>query len=114
LSIYPELRERGPAEQEKLRLTANWMDLAFYVLPSKNNKTFILNLIPRVVEGRGVKYITGSGQTKPTTDRVTLFRGEGQCEKVVRPPRKKREENSCSSGSVVRTVDVINVCMCTN
>jgi hypothetical protein len=68
------------------------MDLIFYALQPRNNKTFILNLIPRIVEGKNAKYITGSGQTKPTADRVNLFRAEGNCERIKRPPRRKKEE----------------------
>lgn len=92
LAKYPELKDRSPVEQERLRHTANWMDLTFYTIQPRNNKTFVLNLIPRIVEGRNARYITGSGQTKPTADRVNLFRIEGSCEKIKRPPRRKKEE----------------------
>jgi len=92
LEKYPDLRERNSTEQERLRHTANWMDLAFYTIQPRNNKTFVLNMIPRIVEGRNARYITGSGQTKPTADRVNIFRLEGCCEKIKRPPRRKREE----------------------
>ncbi len=78
-------------EQDRLRNTANWMILCFYTIQPRNNKTFILNLIPRIVEGRNARYITGSGQTRPTADRVDLFRLEGNCEKIKRPPRRKKE-----------------------
>lgn len=91
LANYPHLKERNGMEQERLRFTANWMDLAFHSIQPRNNKTFILNIIPRIVEGRNARYITGSGQTRPTADRVDLFRLEGQCEKIKRPPRKKKE-----------------------
>eukprot|EP01031_Cornospumella_fuschlensis_P039789 gene39789-48444_t len=97
LEKYPELKERSGGEQQRLRHTANWMDLAFYTIQPRNNKTFILNLIPRIVEGRGARYITGSGQTKPTADRVNLFRLEGNCEKIKRPPRRKKEDANASS-----------------
>jgi hypothetical protein len=53
-----------------------------------------MNFIPRIVEGKNARYITGSGQTRATTDRVGLFRSEGNCEKVQRPPRKKKEDLS--------------------
>lgn len=92
LEKYPELRERNATEQDRLRHTANWMDLAFYTIQPRNNKTFILNIIPRIIEGRNARYITGSGQTKPTADRVNIFRLEGNCEKIKRPPRRKKEE----------------------
>ncbi len=100
LEVYPDFRDRSAVEQEKLRLSANWMDLTLYCVLPRNNKTFILNIIPRIVEGRNVKYVTGSGQTRPTADRVALFRLEGNCEKLQRPPRRnKREENENSTNS---------------
>jgi len=92
LERYPDFKDRSTSEQDRLRNSANWMDLAFYTMQPRNNKTFILNLIPRVVEGRNARYITGSGQTKPTSDRVNLFRWEGNCEKIKRPPRRKKDE----------------------
>ena len=92
LEKYPDLKDRSALEQERLRNTANWMDLTFYTLQPRNNKTFILSLIPRIVEGKSAKYITGSGQTKSTSDRVNIFREEGHCEKIKRPPRRKKEE----------------------
>jgi hypothetical protein len=92
LEKHPDFQPRTAAEQEKLRTTANWMDLAFYTIQPKNNKTFILNLIPRIVEGRNAKYITGSGQTRATSDRVNIFRLEGNCEKIKRPPRRTKDE----------------------
>jgi hypothetical protein len=67
------------------------MDLAFYTIQPRNNKTFMLNIIPRIVEGRNARYITGSGQTKSTADRVSIFRREGNCEKIKRPPRRRKE-----------------------
>jgi hypothetical protein len=84
------------------------MDLSFYTVQPRHNKTFILSLIPRIVEGKAAKYITGSGQTKATSDRVTLYRLEGNCEKMKRPPRRSKEEmlkekedrtTSCSSSN---------------
>lgn len=92
LEKYPDLVDRSPVEIERLKNTSNWMDLSFYTIQPRNNKTFVLNLIPRIVEGRNARYITGSGQTKPTADRVNLFRVEGNCEKIKRPPRRKKEE----------------------
>lgn len=91
LQVYTDFRERTSLEKERLRHSANWMDLILHVMQPRNNKTYLLALIPRIVEGKNARYITGSGQTKATSDRVEIFRIEGQCEKIRRPPRKKKE-----------------------
>lgn len=85
------------------------MDLAFFTIQPRNNKTFILNLIPRIVEGKNARYITGSGQTRPTADRVNLFRMEGNCEKIKRPPRRKKEEILMANAAKIATENRILV-----
>lgn len=87
---YPELSERNMLEKDRLRHTANWMILAFYTIQARNNKSFLIYLIPRIVEGKNAKYVTGSGQTRATNDRVNIFRIEGNCEQIKRPPRKRK------------------------
>eukprot|EP01035_Chromulina_nebulosa_P019694 gene19694-25616_t len=47
-------------------------------------------MIPKLCEGSSVKYITGSGETRSTSDRVSIYRTEGNCEKICRPPRKRK------------------------
>jgi hypothetical protein len=94
LKAYPQFQSRSSTESEKLRMTANWMDLAFYTVSPRNNKTFLMNLIPRLCEGRTVRYVTGSGESQATSDRVAIFRKEGKFEKVTRPPRKKAKNES--------------------
>jgi hypothetical protein len=109
LEKYSEFSDRNNLEQERLRNTANWMDLSFYTIQPRNHKTFIMNLIPRIVEGKNARYITGSGQTRSTTDRVNLFRSEGNCEKVKRPPRRKKEELSFTEFTEGENEKVLNV-----
>ena len=82
---YPE------SELQKLHAVANWLDLVLFTLKPRNHKTFLLNLVPRLCEGRSAKYCTGSGETRATSDRVLIYRQEGNCEKVVRPPRKRKK-----------------------
>lgn len=91
LEAYPNLVKRNYVEQERLRRTANWMSLTFYTTGPKNYKTFLMNLIPRMVEGKGARYITGTGETIATADRVAIYRTEGECVKVNRMSRKKRK-----------------------
>jgi len=90
LIAYPAFEDRPAQELNKLRICANWFDLVFYTLPSKNNKTFLMSMIPKLCEGSSVKYITGSGETRSTSDRVSIYRTEGNCEKICRPPRKRK------------------------
>jgi hypothetical protein len=91
LEKYPEYADRSPVERTRLRNSANWMVLTFHTIQPRNNKSFIMHLIPKLVEGKNARYITGSGQTKSTADRVHLFRTEGECEKIQRPPRKRKD-----------------------
>ena len=56
------------------------MDLMFYTICPRHNKSLILNIITRIVEGRDARYITGSGQTIPTNDRVLIYSTIGECE----------------------------------
>jgi hypothetical protein len=64
-------------EIEKLKNTANWMQYLLKKIPAKKNKGLAMNIIPKIVEGIHIKYCTGSGQTKATSDRVTIFETEG-------------------------------------
>lgn len=59
--------------------TANWMALLFTLIPSKKNKGLALAVVPKFVEGWYAKYVTGSGQTKATAERVKIFETEGSC-----------------------------------
>lgn len=89
LEAYPTLSERPRAEQEKLCTTANWFDLALLTLKPENNKSFLISVIPRMAEGAKARYITGSGESCQTRDRVFIFRKEGNCEPVKRAPRNR-------------------------
>jgi hypothetical protein len=78
------------AEQVKLFHTANWMQILFKMVPAKKNKGLAIHVIPKLVEGFSVKYITGSGQTKATADRVQIFEHEGN----VKPFQRGKWKNS--------------------
>jgi hypothetical protein len=66
------------AEQNRLWETANWMYVLFSLIPAKKNKGLAMAIIPKLIEGWYTKYITGSGQTKATADRVKIFETEGK------------------------------------
>jgi hypothetical protein len=94
-------------EKNYLFQTANWMHLLFKMITARKNKGLALQVIPKVVEGFDVKYVTGSGQTKATANRVHVFEVEGntkanqrgkiRTKKKVVPGEKKvklQEDNS--------------------
>lgn len=93
LKAYPLFRDRDNAEQLKLFHTANWMNILFKIIPAKKNKGMVLIVIPKLVEGNGVHYVTGSGQTKATKDRVTIYETEGNVTPVKRVLRKPIDED---------------------
>ena len=64
-------------DQKLLCETANWMSEMFKYLSARKNKGLAIQMIPKLVEGWGAKYVTGSGQTKATADRVFIFETEG-------------------------------------
>ena len=77
---FPGFYERSETEQRRLYHIANWMDLAFYTLSPRRNKSLMLNLIARIVEGKNAKFIMSSAQNKKTMDRVYLFQMLGNCD----------------------------------
>ena len=73
-------------EQLKLFETANWMAILLPMLVAKKSKGLVLQVIPKMLEGFGVKYVTGSGQSKATSNRVRIFENEGN----VQPCKKRK------------------------
>lgn len=63
--------------QEILKNEANWFNIVFDLLPARKNKGLCMAVVPRIVEGWSARYVTGSGQTKATADRVCIFESEG-------------------------------------
>jgi len=99
------------SEKEKHYLwqTANWMDLLFKMITARKNKGLAMQVIPKVVEGFDAKYVTGSGQTRATANRVHVFEVEGntkanqrgkiRIKKKVLPAAEKRSlEDGHGSG----------------
>lgn len=77
LEAYPEFQHTPAEEQTNLFNTANWMAVLFTMIPAAKNKGLVLQVIPQLVEGGHVKYITGSGQTEATASRVHIYEKEG-------------------------------------
>ena len=79
-------------DQRLLCETANWMNEMFKYLSARKNKGLAIQMIPKLVEGWHAKYVTGSGQTKATADRVFIFEKEGGVQ-----PAHRGGGRACSS-----------------
>jgi hypothetical protein len=73
-------------ELVKLFETANWMAILLPMLVAKKSKGLVLQVIPKLLEGFQAKYVTGSGQSKATSNRVRIFEFEGN----VQPCKKRK------------------------
>lgn len=76
-------------EQINLMNTANWMTILFQMEKAKKNKGLAMDVIPKLVEGPSARYVTGSGQTVATADRVHIYEVEGNIEPMSRGRRRK-------------------------
>jgi hypothetical protein len=92
MEVYPMFHERSNVEKEKLFHTANWMHILFQITTAKKNKGLVMQIIPKFVEGNSAQYVTGSGQTQPTRDRVTIYEKEGNVQPIKRVHRKAKIE----------------------
>lgn len=94
-AAYPDAFPKDDeAERRKLWQVANWMHILFELIPAKKNKGLSMLVVPRFVEGWHVKYVTGSGQTHYTANRVKVFETEGETKaahrgKLKLKPKKK-------------------------
>jgi len=93
LEKYPEMSVRDERERQRLLQTANWMHILFQIIPAKKNKGVALDVVPKFVEGYGATYITGSGQTRPTCDRVKIYECEGNVLPAKRYKWKAKKTN---------------------
>eukprot|EP01033_Poteriospumella_lacustris_P004944 gene4944-3536_t len=93
-----EFSRDDEAEWKKLWQVANWMHILFELIPAKKNKGLSMLVAPRFVEGWHVKYVTGSGQTHYTANRVRVFETEGETKaahrgKLKMKPKTKKGGN---------------------
>mmetsp|Transcript_398 Transcript_398/g.436 ORF Transcript_398/g.436 Transcript_398/m.436 type:complete len:374 (-) Transcript_398:234-1355(-) len=65
------------SEIYKLWQVANWMNILFKMISARKNKGLAMQVVPKLIEGWDVKYVTGSGQTRFTANRVHIFEVEG-------------------------------------
>ena len=101
LEQYPEFIDRDPIEIGKLKICANWFDLVLFTVKPQNNKSFLLQVVPCISEGHQSRYITGSGESKKTSDRVNIFRTEGNVAKVSRGWRHRVSKKKKCNESII-------------
>eukprot|EP00981_Chlorochromonas_danica_P006836 scaffold1493_cov172-Ochromonas_danica.AAC.14 len=89
------------------------MAILFTLITARKNKGLAMQVVPKIVEGWHVKYVTGSGQTRLTANRVQIFEFEGNTKanhrgkvKAKKKPVTKRSgrgrSNSLTSESTTR------------
>jgi hypothetical protein len=87
LEKYPEFSNIHDGELKILMSFRNLMVIAMQSIVPRYNKNRLLTLVTRIVEGRSKRYITGSGQTQSTANRVLIYERESGICPVPRPPR---------------------------
>jgi hypothetical protein len=102
LSSYPIFVHYDAEDVKILCAVANWMNVLFnIIIPANKNKGLILAAVTKFVEGHGVDYITGQGQTKETSARVTIYQIEGNVTPEKRGCRRKLGDVSSAVSSDV-------------
>eukprot|EP01032_Pedospumella_encystans_P025659 gene25659-28991_t len=86
-------------EKRYLWLSANWMNILFRMITARKNKGLVLQVVPKLIEGWDAKYVTGSGQTKATANRVHIFETEGNTKANQRGKAKAKTSKKTSSVS---------------
>jgi len=75
----------------------NLMKMAMHLIPPLHNKNHLLDLVTRLVEGKEVRHVTGTGATKATRARVEIILREGNLIVPKRPPRINYTSSASSS-----------------
>lgn len=88
LNEFPDFASVDAAEQENLLKYRNLMASALEVIPAANNSGHLLDILTRIVEGKYVKHIPGSGMTQATKNRINIYNTVGgitQLYRIIRP-----------------------------
>ena len=90
LAVYICFVGYDDAKREHLMHVANWMAYLLTKIPPRKNKGFALQVVPKLLEGWRARYITGSGQSRATEDRVKIYEVEGDVVPIQRLTPSKR------------------------
>ena len=96
LQYRTQFTGRSKEELATLFQIANWMNIYFQYVPAKKNKGLCMQVIPKLIEGWSTHYITGSGQTIATRDRVHIYETEGN----VHPFHRGKKRNSSKESNM--------------
>lgn len=101
LISYPDYTAQhiGPEESASLLEFRNLMKIAMYLIPPLHNKNHLLDLVTRMIEGKDVRHVTGTGATKATRLRVSIILKEGNLVVPKRPPRLGSQQTVLSKKS---------------
>lgn len=104
LEAYPgHFQNESEYEKKYLWLSANWMCILFRMITARKNKGLVLQVVPKLIEGWDAKYVTGSGQTKATANRVHIFETEGNTKANQRGKVKAKKKPSSGESKSPRT-----------
>ena len=89
-SKYADICDEKLVTDEKNNLLdfCNCTRFVQQLIPPKNNKEHILDLVSRLTEGYSVRRVTGTGMTKETRNRYEIVRREGNLTPIERPGRR--------------------------
>jgi len=100
LESYPNYSYNvlGSSEFKSLLRFRNIVKIGMHLIPPVKNKDHLIDLVTRLVEGKLVKHISGSGATKETQRRTNIILTEGNLTINKRPPRKVVDSDAAASG----------------
>ena len=90
LQKYPHFSFLDAKEKSSLKSYANYMNVAFLVMKPEANRTHLIKVVARIVDGRDVQYIAGSGKTPATKRRLEIFYAESGLSPKEGQPKKKK------------------------
>jgi hypothetical protein len=104
---YPEFVSPSVDDKEAHSLVKfrNFMYVAVQLIQPQNHKNHLLDLVTRLSEGRGVKYITGSGETMATSRRVKIYRKEGCVVATPKNVKTKAEREALAALRGIRDAE---------
>ncbi len=94
LEKYPQFKSTDISEEERTKLHefGNCVRIVQCLIPAKNNKEHVLDLVSRLTEGFSVRRVTGTGMTIETRNRYEIIHREGGL--IPQPRVEKRPLDS--------------------